>query len=134
MLKKFFKKRRPILARLSVPEPRPHGTAHYNVILKLQCEAVAGIKKTLNTLYRGERDIFEFWKDRDTRESTYSYDQQCIDDRTPGHIPGPIWYALKTTITRVGKSGLQSHDIIEELRCFEELGKRAPAIVALAWR
>ncbi len=134
LLNKLSKKRRPILARLSVPEPRPHGTAHYNVILKLRCEAVAGVMKTLDTLYKGEGDIFKLWADRETGELTYSYDQQCIDDRIPGRIPGPIWYALKTTVTRVGKSGLQSHDVIGELRCFEELEKRAPAIVALAWR
>lgn len=134
LLKKLSKKHRPILARLTVPEPRPHGTAHYNVILKLQCEAVAGVVKTLNRLYGGEGDIFKLWADRETGELTYSYDQQRIDDRIPGRIPGPIWYALKTTITPVGKSGLQSHDIIEELRCFKELEKRAPAIVALAWR
>jgi hypothetical protein len=134
LLKKFFKRRRPILARLSVPEPRPHGTAHYNVILKLRCEAVAGVTKTLNTLYKDKRDIFELWEDHDTGESTYSYDQQCIDDRIPGLIPGPIWYALKTTITRVGESGLESHNIIEELRRSETLEEHAPAIVALAWR
>jgi hypothetical protein len=122
-----------ILAYMVVPEPRPIGTAHGNILVKCLATNAMSLKKTFDRKLEKEGKIYKFWEDRVTGELTYTHEEQVCDARA-SRIPGPIWYALKTTRTKVHKDGLQRHNIIAEITKRARSEKDASAIEASAWR
>lgn len=122
-----------ILACMVVPEPRPIGTAHGNILVKCLTTNAMGLMKTFERKLEKKGNIYEFWKDPITGELTNTREEQLRYTRV-GKIPGPIWYALKTTHTKVHKDGLQRHNIIAEVTRRVRREKEASAIEASAWR
>ncbi len=116
-----------------VPEPRPIGTAHGNIVIKCLNTNVMHLIRDFERKLAKERDIYKFWRNSITGEITYTYEQQ-ISDKRAGKIPGPLWYALKTTNTKIHRQGLQRHNIISEITMRARREKDASAIEASAWR
>lgn len=128
--KKVIGKKDLIIAYRAIPEPRPLGTAHINLILRVKTKNVMIIRSNIDKKLQDEGEVHEFWKNKETGEFTYTYSDQCRDIAR-NSIPGPIWYAYKTMITEIG---LQSHDIITEVSKRPERVEYASAIEAAAWR
>lgn len=130
---KLLSKESRILAYMVVPEPRPIGTAHGNIIVKCLTTDAKGLMDTFERKLEKASKIYEFWKDPMTGELTNTHEAQLRYIRI-GKVPGPIWYALKTTTTKVHTNGLQRHDIIAEVTRRAQSERHASAIEASAWR
>ncbi len=128
--KKVIGKKDLIIAYRAIPEPRPLGTAHINLILLVKTKNVMAVRSNIDKKLQDEGKVYEFWENKKTGEFTYTYSDQCRDIAR-NYIPPPIWYAYKTMITEIG---LQSHDIITEVSKRPERVKCASAIEAAAWR
>lgn len=101
-----------VLSWVIFPEPRSNGNAHLNIMLRLMEKDAPNIITTIKRRLKKHMDEYGIWENHITKKVIYTYADQCIDEHM-GYIPGPIWYSLKTLLTR---APLKSHDIIAELR------------------
>lgn len=131
---KITDKKKRLLNCMVVPEPRHNGHAHYNIVIKVCAKDVMDVLAWIKAIFKRHNLIFKPWTDpdtdTDTEEFIYTHEQQCIDDNA-NRTPGPLRYALKTTLSW---AGLKSHNIIAELNQRKTKDRFSSAIQAKTWR